>query len=69
MTEPLAPFARWTPQRKAELIQRINAGQVAPETAMARHGLSAAELAIWSERYARHGLRGLSIKNLQEIRA
>jgi len=60
---------RWTPKRKAEVLNALKRGELTREEAMAEHGLSEAELISWMRRQARHGLDGLAVGRTQELRA
>ena len=64
-----AAFTRWTPTRKAALCRSINTGATTVLAALEQHDLSVGELSSWLERYAAHGVDGLAVKKLQEIRA
>jgi hypothetical protein len=60
---------RWTPGRKACLLELIRRGVLTPDQARARYRISADELASWQRRVGAHGQAGLSIRHLQELRA
>lgn len=60
--------ARWTPARKEEVVIALHRGVITRPDALARFGLTEAELASWEARFARHGRRGLATHTLQETR-
>ena len=57
---------RWTPKRKAEIVEAIQNGRLTLAKAMDRHGLSEEELAAWMRDYLTHGLDGLRVTRLQQ---
>lgn len=59
---------RWTMARKAELLRRIEAGELSEADACARHNFTIEELHSWRGRAARHGALGLSQTRIQVIR-
>lgn len=52
---------RWTAKRKAEVLDAIRAAPEASAEIMTRHGLSAEELAHWTQARADRGDRGLRV--------
>ena len=63
-----SPVTRWTPQRKARVVQSIRSGEITAEAAMAEHSLSGVELMAWMRRERAHGVAGLAVRKLQELR-
>ena len=59
---------RWTPKRKAEIIEEIQNGRLTAEEAKERHGLSDEELAAWMRDYLAHGRAGLRVTQFQRYR-
>jgi hypothetical protein len=57
---------RWTPLRKAEILDAIQNGHLTPVEAMDRLGLSEEELAAWIRDYLAHGTAGLRVTKLQQ---
>lgn len=62
------PDARWTPSRKADVVADVCSARTSISDALQRYALSKEELAGWIRQYRRHGLRGLSVLRLQELR-
>jgi transposase-like protein len=60
---------RWTPKRKAEVIEAIQNGRLTPVEAMARHELSEEELAAWMRDLLAYGKAGLRSTMLQHYRS
>jgi transposase-like protein len=58
---PLPGVARWSPKRKATIVQAVRSGALSIKEACRRYSLSEAELADWLNRYAVEGRRGLSV--------
>jgi hypothetical protein len=56
---PPAHGARWTPQRKADLIAAILGGVITLDEAKARYALTIEELSEWRRGLAAAGVRGL----------
>jgi hypothetical protein len=61
----LARIERWTPQRKAKVIDDIANGVLTLEQACEQYDLSIDEIAAWQETLARHGVNGLRVTRLQ----
>ena len=59
---------RWTPKRKAEIIEAILNGRLIPVDAIKQYGLSEEELAAWLRDYLDHGREGLRVTKLQRYR-
>lgn len=51
---------RWTPMRKAQVIDQVESGNLSIDAACALYGMSEDELAEWRRRYVDGGVRGLS---------
>lgn len=59
---------RWTPGRKACLLELIRRGALTADDACQRYGIDPDELASWQSRMASFGAEGLAINKLQELR-
>jgi hypothetical protein len=57
--DELLAKGRWTPRRKASLLDAISSGALSAAVACARWQISQAELGEWLGRYARYGVGGL----------
>jgi transposase-like protein len=70
MTDPLPPpgTGRWTPNRKAAVVQAIEVRRLSLSQACDRYGLSPGELATWQQLYWRHGVPGLRSTRLRIYR-
>lgn len=62
-----APITRWTPSKKAALVEAIRRREILPASAMRDHGISEEELESWLRRHDRFGVAGLSVRRLQEV--
>jgi transposase-like protein len=59
---PFAEPARWTAQRKEEVVIAVHQGHLGLAEACRRHKISAMEFLEWEQRYEREGLAGLKAK-------
>jgi hypothetical protein len=59
---------RWTAQRKIDLLNDIAAGELTRQGALAKYGVTEAELDAWERRWTAHGTRGLMTTKIQELR-
>lgn len=61
--EELPPpnISRWTPRRKAAVVESLLAGRITPAQVYDRYGLSTEELATWLNLYRVGGQRALSV--------
>lgn len=59
-------IVRWTPLRKAELVQAVTAGRLTREAVCAEHAISPEEFESWARRYALDGPAGLALSRAQE---
>lgn len=59
---PPPGFDRWTPRRKAAVINGLRAGVLREDEAVRDYGLSRAELLSWAVMYDTHGVRGLGVR-------
>ncbi len=55
----LAPVGRWTPHRKLRLCMALRGAVISHAEAIAAHGLSADELALWHDAVARRDFEAL----------
>lgn len=60
-----APSDRYTPLRKARILDAINGGAITTAEACERYNITAEELAGWQRRDARHGVQGLRVTRSQ----
>jgi hypothetical protein len=51
-----------------EILQQIDSGALSAEAALAEHGLSTEELALWRENFKAFGKRGLRTTQVQLYR-
>jgi hypothetical protein len=56
---------RWTPKRKAEIINALKAGTLTPEAAQLQFDLSDEELNAWMHNYDAYGPKGLRTTKFQ----
>jgi hypothetical protein len=59
---------RWIAKRKADLIARINSGEISENEALSLYHLSPEELAEWRHCYAEGGVCGLMEKQIPQRR-
>ena len=59
---------RWIAKRKADLIARIDSGEISEAEALRLHQLSPEELAEWRHFYAKDGVWGLMEKQIPQRR-
>lgn len=64
----LEPVARWTPRKKAEVLEALRLRRITITQACEAHDLSAEEIDGWVERFGAYGQAGLSAMRLQELR-
>ncbi len=55
---------RWLASRKAQLLARIEAGEISEAAALREYALSRHELAHWRHLFARDGVWGLQEKGI-----
>jgi hypothetical protein len=60
MTAVVPPY-RWTPRRKAAILDDIATGRISRATALEAYALSDDELDEWQRRFAAGKLKGLKI--------
>ena len=65
---PPADTARWSPRRKARVVNAVRAGVIAREEACRRYRLSIEEFLGWQEALETHGIGALRITRLQLYR-
>lgn len=66
---PPPETARWGAVRKATVVRGVQAGLLTLEEACVRYSISADEFAMWEGRLARHGVRGLRVHGLRDLRS
>jgi len=59
---------RWTPWRKASVVDAVLSGAITIEEVCHRYGLSVEEFLSWHNAMQRHGVRGLHTGKLQKYR-
>ena len=67
-TLPPSDTRCWTARRKALLVEAVRDGRLTLAEAWSRYGVSGEEFASWAERLERHGVGGLGICRLQDLR-
>lgn len=60
--------ARWSPQRKAALVNAVRSGAITFAEAAQRYRLSAEEFSAWEQTIEHHGLQALRVTRLQHYR-
>lgn len=65
---PPADTRRWVPRRKAKVVAAIEGGLMSEEEAIRRYALSPEEILLWREALGRHGMRGLRVTRLGQVR-
>ena len=58
---------RWTPKRKAVVVEAVREGGLSANDVVERLAVSAEELASWQSQFAKHGLAGLSQWKFQAL--
>ena len=66
---PPPETARWGAVRKATVVRGVQAGLLTREEACVGYSISADEFAMWEGRLARHGIRGLRVHGLRDLRS
>lgn len=66
---PSPDTLRWTPRRKAAVLEGVRSGILSLSGACLRYGVSEEELESWDRAMKRHGIVGLRVTKLQEYRA
>ena len=59
---------RWITRRKAEVVAGVRSGLISLEDACRRYSLSVEEFLSWQTTLDRHGLSGLRVTRLQDLR-
>ncbi|WP_418884992.1 DUF1153 domain-containing protein [Aurantimonas endophytica] len=65
---PLIDIMRWTPRRKAQIIDAVARGDLSVETAWDRYRISRDEFLEWEKLDGRFGLPGLQTTRVQSFR-
>lgn len=60
---------RWITRRKAEVVAGVRSGLISLEEACRRYSLSVEEFLSWQTTLDRHGLPGLRVTRLQDLRS
>jgi hypothetical protein len=64
------PITRWTPARKVELLEELDALDSAGRASLlAAHEITPEEAETWRLRFQRFGTAGLAQHRIQELRA
>lgn len=58
---PPSNTVRWSPQRKASVVEAVRDGLISLDEACRRYQLSAEEFQEWQQALTVHGLKGLSV--------
>src|SRR3954449_1699898 len=67
-TLPSPRLKRWVAGRKAEALAVVDCGLLSVDEACGRYGISLDEFLSWKRAVGRAGLRGLSVKRVQDHR-
>ena len=59
---------RWITRRKAEVVAGVRSGLISLEDACRRYSLSVEEFLSWQTTLDRHGISGLRVTRLQDLR-
>ncbi|MEM6933083.1 MAG: DUF1153 domain-containing protein [Pseudomonadota bacterium] len=65
---PSASTRRWVPRRKARVVAAVEGGLISQEEAVERYSLTDEEYAGWKRSFTRHGLRGLCVTQINQLR-
>jgi hypothetical protein len=58
---PPSNIVRWSPQRKASVVEAVRSGLIGLDEACRRYQLSAEEFREWQQALKVHGIGGLSV--------
>ena len=67
-TIPPPRLKRWVAGRKAEVLAAVDCGLLSVDEACVRYGIGLDEFLSWKRAVGRAGLRGLSVKRVQDHR-
>ena len=59
---------RWTPKRKAEIVEQALKDPQNVAELLAKHNITTIELSSWCERLMNHGIAALRATHVQEYR-
>ena len=65
---PSGHEGRWVARRKAEVVAAVQAGLLSLEAACQRYNISVQEFDTWQSAIRRHGIGGLRVTQIQEIK-
>src|SRR3954447_26008937 len=65
---PSPRLKRWVAGRKAEVLTAVDCRLLSVDEACARYGISLDEFLYWKSAVGRAGVRGLSVKRVQDHR-
>ncbi|QIE54816.1 DUF1153 domain-containing protein [Pikeienuella piscinae] len=70
MRKDLPPpnVTRWVASRKAAVVAAVDSGAITEDEVCARYDLSAEELALWRDSFAKHGPHALLVTKLKHFR-
>lgn len=69
LTLPDAPVVRWSPGRKAAVVESwLASGPGGRVRLLEQYGLTTAEVESWERRYLKHGAKGLRVDRLAQYR-
>ena len=66
--DALKPVARWSPDRKRDLVSYVERGDVALDAALTAHGISIEEFTRWRELVRTEGRAGLKATRQWHLR-
>jgi transposase-like protein len=64
---PPSNTVRWSPQRKASVVEAVRSGLIGLDEACRRYQLSAEEFLEWQQALKVHGIGGLSVTRSQYL--
>lgn len=65
---PPSNTSRWVASRKAAVVAAVDSGAITEDEVCARYDLSAEELSLWRDSFARHGPHALLVTKLKHFR-
>jgi Protein of unknown function (DUF1153) len=65
---PPPDVIRWTIRRKAAILRAVAEGVISREEACRRYRISAEEFGYWQLAFQTHGLTGLRVTRIRELR-
>lgn len=63
---PPSDTIRWSPRRKARIVEAVRSGRVSLDDALALYKISIDEFLLWQRSIDKHGdFRGLRVRNIE----